>query len=200
MEIAGKSGRQLKRYAAGDEPPFSVLKNLVSASDATLDWLTFGNAVSRMDHILQQRFLEKENKELKKKLRSADTIEEIEYLKEMLSLNQKLVVLEDQLVKMRDKSVLSRSRMTTPSFKLSEADIIELCGKAVIETYKRADIHLPTTALPGEIARFFEQVRLKIDHDTSREKLLSYIEEAAENLFKKLADARSQPGSGKRSA
>ena len=66
-DAAGKSEKQMRRYATGSEPPFGVLDALVRRAGVSFDWLGSGSARTTTDyelslrgHRLQLKALEKE--------------------------------------------------------------------------------------------------------------------------------------------
>ncbi len=55
--IAGKSDKQLRRYMAGDEPPFSVLEKLSAKAGVSLDWLASGERHTAIERRLAKLML-----------------------------------------------------------------------------------------------------------------------------------------------
>lgn len=99
VEVAGKSDRQLKRYSAGAEPPFGVLKALIDSSDASFDWLASGRARTRVDHELSLLRHKRKLPELERELLTDLSDEDRSDLEELLAITRHLIVLEEELLK-----------------------------------------------------------------------------------------------------
>lgn len=98
--LTGKSVRQLKRYSAGDEPPFGVLRRLVEASGATLDWVTFGETSCLADYQLNQRYNQDRLTEALRALKDAEEVETVLQLKEQIALLRKMIELDGRLAEL----------------------------------------------------------------------------------------------------
>lgn len=91
VEATGKSIRQLKRYMAGDEPPFGVLKALVEYSGATLDWLTYGTPQSTKDHLFAATYGEMLISHLRTRQAAAKDPEERSRLEQIIALREEAI-------------------------------------------------------------------------------------------------------------
>lgn len=97
-EIAGKSGKQMKRYTAGAEPPFSVLDALVRESGATFDWLASGRPRSEVDHQLAIRFGNRTLDDIRKELRTNLSKGDRDDLLELAEIHRQLIAASESII------------------------------------------------------------------------------------------------------
>lgn len=196
----GKSLRQLKRYAAGDEPPFSVLRSLVEEAGITFDWLTFGEASSSKDHSLSILFRQSEIKALKASLSKTTDVDQAATIKEMIGVNLKQIELSEQIIALRRQVGDQARSAILDRDTASEEELVRLSGESVVRVYREEGVRLPVVALPSEISRFFSKLSAQATDVATgadlRQRLLSIESE----LRRELQEVVENPGTGKLSA
>lgn len=200
VEISGKSLRQLKRYAAGDEPPFGVLRNLVEASGATFDWLTFDKPTTRKDYELSADLRQAEIKRLQKELEKVSTVTDAERLKGMLLLNQKMLALYEEWLRLDTGLTTPEAQQPRPAQTVSSRLLVHLAGELVIQIYRDENVRLPTNALPAEIARFYDRLAREAEGLTAEDDVRRLAVDLGEQLRSEIKGAVGDPGNGKREA
>lgn len=210
VEITGKSLRQLKRYIAGDEPPFGVLRGLVEASGATLDWVTFGRARSRKDYELSIVAIGKKVGQMEKALKSAASVDDLMRLKEAIGLNRKVIALAHEWVRLDNMVVSGKSesaysqQVASPERKNRQdqttiaADVFEMIGELLQRVYRDEAVKLPATALVGEVSRYYKVLFSRMDDPSDLAEARSLGSWLENRIRGDLKEAAAAPGTGKR--
>lgn len=213
VDLSGKSLRQLKRYIAGDEPPFGVLRRLVEASGATLDWLTFDRASSQKDRELAIRGREAKIKALQRELDRVTNVADAEKLKELIHLNRKLQVLDEEWLRLvrglptpesqrprqkRAVTVQPQERNETQSAALAE--IVRLVGETVSRVHGEMGVRLPESALVAELSRSYSALHARMVDPADLGEARTLLPWLEAYLQKSLREAAAAPGTGKREA
>lgn len=173
VTATGRSARQLKRYAAGDEPPLGVVKALADAAGASFDWIMDGRCETVTDTILEQKALEKSLAAIRKSIRSATTVDDLTHYKEHENVVRHLLSLNDQLqntikaqANLRAGSpdfrrVSRRASISTPTTAVAPGVDAELFGRVqagVSEVYKSSNAKIYPGPLGEEAARIYNDI------------------------------------------
>lgn len=224
VTVTGKSIRQIKRYLAGDEPQFGVLKSLSEHSGVTLDWLAFGRASTTTDHQLAITVALQEIGMLKRALKRAEDIDEIERIKAVINYNHRLVDLNNQWIDANEKyqadstgeneevglgrsSGANRSGGTTleePSKAHSahtvDPNLMEKLARLVAAVYRDAGMKLPGERSTLEAATLYNDLASRVTDIADAEEVEAILPQLRYQLKKRLSEAVAEPGTGKRSA
>lgn len=150
VRVSGKSEKQLRRYMAGDDPPFSVLQKLSDKSDTSLDWLSQGERKTKGDADIERDMLLAANAYRRKMLKGS-----IEPMKTMLEYG--ITITESLLETISDEhhsTDLSDRPTSTPLPVKIHQDFIAL---------PFLDIH--ASAGHGAVAPIHEEVRTVISFE-----------------------------------
>jgi len=200
VELTGKSLRQLKRYFGGDEPPFSVLKNLVEASGATLDWVTFGRPNSIKDYELSIRANEIKIVEIQRKLNKVTAVKDAENLKAIIALNRKINRHSEEIIRL-EKKIHEDFKVRTGRIEgIREERLVLIAGEAVVSTYRDEKVHLPANALPAAIAQFYSSLSAMSGDAVDERSVREHLPELIDELRTEIRGATAAPGTGKREA
>lgn len=199
-QLTGKSARQLKRYVAGDEPPFGVLRSLVEASGATLEWVTYGRPLSAKDHMLSIRVNERQIRELRNRIKATDDIDEVLKLKELMLLNQKLIDLDDKAIKAHEHAKRDGVYLWHDDKKTALELVVQLAGEAVDESYRKIGRRLSPRDVTIETARFVGLLMGDLKGDMQPSQIEAAVRRVAEAFAEQLHSDAATPGSSKREA
>ncbi|WP_321362636.1 S24 family peptidase [uncultured Celeribacter sp.] len=107
-EKTQKSPKQIRRYCAGAEPPFGVLREVVALSGASYDWLATGKSRSAEDHKFAQTVLKNELNSLQSMDRTDLSDEQSSDIDEEMKLLRGLLSAEGRLEEIRSKGRSNR--------------------------------------------------------------------------------------------
>lgn len=199
-QLTGKSARQLKRYVAGDEPPFGVLRSLTEASGATLEWVTYGRSLSRKDHVLSMRLNERAVRQLKNQIKATDDIDKLVKLKELVRINQQLLDLSDQAVRTHDRAARDGIELWSGDKRTGLELIVRLSGDAVDASYRNLGRRLAPRDVTTETARFVGMLMDDLKGSLDPAKIEAAVRRVATRFDDQLRRDAAEPGSGKREA
>lgn len=199
-QLTGKSVRQLKRYVAGDEPPFGVLRSLVEACGATLEWVTYGRPLSAKDHMLSIRVNERQIRELKNRIKATDNIDEVLKLKELMLLNQKLIDLDDKAIEAHEHAKRDGVYLWHDDKKTALELMVQLAGEAVDESYRKIGRRLSPRDVTIETARFVGLLMSDLKGDLQSNQIETAVRRVAEAFAEQLHRDAAAPESSKREA
>lgn len=116
VRLTGKSLKQLRRYAAGSEPPVGVIFGLAAAADCSAGWLFLGTRSCPLDYIFEEQMLLSKLESVRSAMHSeAKTVKDIEKLKDLEVLTLKMLSNNGEMSKLdrqieRDRRIHSDPR------------------------------------------------------------------------------------------
>lgn len=198
--LTGKSARQLKRYVAGDEPPFGVLRSLIEASGATLEWVTYGRSLSRKDHVLSMRLNERAVRQLKNQIKTTEDIDELVKLKELVLINQQLLDLGDKAIRNYDRAARDGIDLWSGDKRKGLELIVRLSGDAVDASYRNIGRRLTPRDVTTETARFVGMLMDDLKGSLDTDQIEASARRVAVQFDEQLRRDAAELGTGKREA
>ncbi|MFT4162819.1 hypothetical protein [Shinella sp.] len=210
VSVSGKSEKQLQRYCAGSEPPFSVLQALAYSAGATLDWVATGEVGNNTDFLLEEDLYAREATRLERLIKRAREEPKKAELRDQLDLVRSIsrTIAEERLDIQREEGnlpeplQLSRNRKRHgPARPKSDASKIGAKVAAlVLEVYRASKVKLPEIGLATEAAQRTVQLLAKSEDPADLQELESLLPWLRNQIEKELVEARAEPGTGKHSA